>query len=350
MLDRAIFMRDSAKMNSDPLSDVLNLANARCVLTGKLVAGNEWSRKFQRNEAVKFLAVVKGSCWILKESSGVEATVFQAGDVVITNGAPSIILASRVDGFEGASDGPLKRDAEGNFRIGDGSDFVMIGGLVEVEEQRCGFLRASLPPMFHVNGQTTEAKKLRWLLTELAEETLHQRAGSMIAITHLAELLFVEALRLHIEAAKSMATATGWLTALEDRRISVALRKIHAEPAHAWNLEELAKLSGMSRTSFAVRFREIVGEPPLTYVLNWRMRLAERELSETDHSVADIAWSLGYGSESAFSNAFSRATGCSPGRFRKESMQSYSRRRHHGKRRVPELKEQVETEDIQRKI
>ncbi|MBS1063006.1 MULTISPECIES: AraC family transcriptional regulator [Acetobacteraceae] len=348
MLDRAIFMRDSAKMNSDPLSDVLNLANARCVLTGKLFAGNEWSRKFQRNETVKFLAVVKGSCWILKESSGVEATVFQAGDVVITNGAPSIILASRVDGLEGASDAPLKRDAEGNFRIGDGSDFVMIGGLVEVDEQRCGFLRASLPPMIHVNGQTTEATKLRWILTELAEETLRQRAGSVIAITHLAKLLFVEALRLHIEAAKSI--ATGWLTALDDKRISVALRRIHAEPAHAWNLEELAKLSGMSRTSFAVRFREIVGVPPLTYVLNWRMRLAERELSETDHSVADIAWSLGYGSESAFSNAFSRATGCSPGRFRKESMQNYLRHRHHGKRRAPELREQVETGDIQRKI
>ena len=81
-------------------------------------------------------------------------------------------------------------------------------------------------------------------------------------------------------------------------------------------------MSGMSRTSFAVRFREVVGLPPLTYVLNWRIRLAERELSETDHSVAAIAWSLGYGSESAFSNAFSRATGLSPGRFRKEALQT----------------------------
>ncbi|MFT8701423.1 MAG: AraC family transcriptional regulator [Acetobacter orientalis] len=337
MLDRPIFMRDSPEMSLDPLSDVLNLANARCVLTGKLVAGNEWSRKFQRNEAVKFLAVVKGSCWVLEESSGLGAFVFQAGDVVITNGAPSITLASRIDSFGGASDEPLKRDAEGNLRIGDGSDFVMVGGLVEVDEQRCGFLRASLPPMIHVNGQTTEATKLRWLLAELVEETLRQRAGSMIAITHLAKLLFVEALRLHIEAAKSM--TTGWLTALDDKRISVALREIHAEPAHAWKLEELAKLSGMSRTSFAVKFREIVGVPPLTYLLNWRMRLAERELSETDQSVADIAWSLGYGSESAFSNAFSRATGCSPGRFRKESMQSYSKRRCHGKQRAPEIED-----------
>ena len=196
---------------------------------------------------------------------------------------------------------------------------------MEVDEQRCGFLRESLPPLVHVNGQRDEAAKLRWLLTALAEEMQSQRAGSTTAATHLAKLLFVEALRLHIESEEI--ERSGWLTALDDRRISIALRAIHADPSHGWNLEELAKLSGMSRTSFAVRFRDMVGVPPLTYVLNWRMRLAERELSETDHSVADIAWSLGYGSESAFSNAFSRATGCSPGRFRKESMQIYSERR-----------------------
>lgn len=312
-------------MRTDPLSDVLDLADARCVLTGTLVAGGDWARKFNRSDAVKFLAVVKGTCWLSTEAGTADPARFEAGDVVITNGAPAIILASTAEWLANALSTPLERDAEGNLRAGEGSEFMMIGGLLEVDEQRCGFLRESLPPMVHVNGQQGEAAKLRWLLTELAEETQRRRAGSTTAITHLAKLLFVEALRLHIEATKS--DRSGWLTALDDRRISIALRGIHAEPSHAWNLEKLAKLSGMSRTSFAVRFRDVVGVPPLTYVLNWRMRLAERELSETDHSVADIAWSIGYGSESAFSNAFSRATGVSPGRFRKEAMQTYSERR-----------------------
>ncbi|WP_155831134.1 MULTISPECIES: AraC family transcriptional regulator [unclassified Hyphomicrobium] len=319
-------------MHLDPLSDVLDLADARCVLTGTLLAGGDWSRKFRRSEAVKFLAVVRGHCWLATEANAAEPARFEAGDVVITNGAPSIILASTSEGLGHASDAPLDHDADGNLRAGEGSDFMMIGGLLEVDEQRCGFLRESLPPVIHVTGQDAEAAKLRWLLTELAEETLCKRAGSTTAITHLAKLLFVEALRLHIGTAKF--GGADWLTALEDKRISIALRAIHAEPSHSWNLEELAKLSGMSRTSFAVRFREVVGVPPLTYVLNWRMRLAERELSETDHSVATIAWSLGYGSESAFSNAFSRATGLSPGRFRKEAMQTYSERRRAVKRRV----------------
>lgn len=327
-------MRDSSNMTPDPLSDVLALADARCVLTGTLLAGGDWSRKFQRSDAVKFLAVVRGGCWLATETNATEAVCFEAGDVVITNGAPSIILASTTEGLGNATSAPLERDADGNLRAGEGSEFMMIGGLLEVDEQRCGFLRESLPPMIHVSGQKAEAAKLCWLLTELAEETQHERAGSATAITHLAKLLFVEALRLHIETTKS--ARVGWLAALDDRRISIALRGIHAQPSHPWSLGGLAKLSGMSRTSFAVRFREVIGVPPLTYVLNWRIRLAERELSETDHSVADIAWSLGYGSESAFSNAFSRANGISPGRFRKAAMQTYSERRRAMKRRVLE--------------
>lgn len=321
-------------MHSDPLSDVLNLADARCVLTGTLLAGGDWSRKFQRSDAVKFLAVVRGRCWLKTEDDSAAPARFEAGDVVITNGAPSIVLASTAEQLANSDCAPLERDAEGNLRAGSGADFMMIGGLLEVDEQRCGFLRKSLPPLIHVGGQQGEAAKLRWLLTALAEEMLRSRPGSATAIANLAKLLFVEALRLHIEDAKS--EQAGWLTALDDRRISIALRGVHADPSHPWTLEELAKLSGMSRTSFAVRFRDVVGMPPLTYVLNWRMRLAEKELSETDRSVADIAWSVGYGSESAFSNAFSRATGLSPGRFRKEAMQTYCERRRRADRHAIE--------------
>lgn len=318
-------MRDNTKMRTDPLSDVLDLADARCVHSGTFLAGGEWTRKFERSDAIKFLAVVRGGCWLTTEGNSSEAVRFEAGDVVITNRAPSIILGSASEGLTNAGYAPLEYDADGHLRAGSGSDFMLIGGVLEVDEQRCCFLRESLPPVIHVGGQDAEAAKLRWLLTELAGETLHERAGSTTAVTHLAKLLFIEALRLHIEVTKS--AIAGWLTALDDKHISIALHRIHAEPSHPWTLGELAKLSGMSRTSFAVRFRGIVGVPPLTYVLNWRMRLAERELSETEHSVADIAWSLGYGSESAFSNAFSRANGISPGRFRKEAMQTYSERR-----------------------
>lgn len=321
-------------MRADPLSDALDLADARCTLTGTLVAGGAWARKFSRSGAVKFLAVVRGGCWLATEADPAAPVRFEAGDVVITNGAPALLMSSASEGIANAPSTPLERDAEGHLVAGEGSDFMMIGGLLEVDELRFGFLRESLPPLVHVRGRLDEAEKLRWLLTALVEETQRKRAGSAIAITHLAKLLFIEALRLHIESAE--ADQSGWLGALDDRRISLALRGIHSDPSHPWNLEELAKLAGMSRTSFAVRFRAIVGVPPLSYVMSWRMRLAEKELSETDLSVADIASSIGYGSESAFSNAFSRVTGLSPGRFRKEAMKTYTERHRSLKRRTVE--------------
>jgi AraC-like DNA-binding protein len=91
---------------------------------------------------------------------------------------------------------------------------------------------------------------------------------------------------------------------------------MHGNPGHAWKLEELARVAAMSRTTFAVRFKEVTGVPPLTYLTEWRMRLAERDLRQESTSVAAIAYSLGYTSESAFNHAFKRANGNAPKRYR----------------------------------
>jgi AraC-like DNA-binding protein len=108
----------------------------------------------------------------------------------------------------------------------------------------------------------------------------------------------------------------GWLRALADPRIAPALRMMHGEPSRAWHLDDLAKACAMSRTTFALHFRAAVGVAPLTYLTAWRMRLAERALREEDTPVAVVARSLGYTSESAFSNAFKRINGRSPRTWR----------------------------------
>jgi AraC-like DNA-binding protein len=109
--------------------------------------------------------------------------------------------------------------------------------------------------------------------------------------------------------------AAGWLRAPTDKRIAPALRVMHREPARAWRLDELAKQVAMSRTSFAVRFKKIAGVAPLTYLLNLRMRFAEQGLREGSMSVSELGLSLGYTTESAFSNAFKRTTGMAPKRY-----------------------------------
>jgi len=114
--------------------------------------------------------------------------------------------------------------------------------------------------------------------------------------------------------------AAGWLRALADARIAPALRLMHGSPDHSWGLEDLARACGMSRTTFAGHFKEAAGVPPLTYLTDWRMHLAEQALRETAAPMANIAQRLGYASESAFSNAFKRVTGKSPKNCRRPDL------------------------------
>ena len=117
-------------------------------------------------------------------------------------------------------------------------------------------------------------------------------------------------IRFYLAAATTV--TAGWLRALNDERIAPALRLMHGEPGRAWRLGDLAKHVGMSRTSFAMRFKTNAGVAPLTYLQNLRMRIAEQGLRDGKMSVAELAESLGYESDSAFSNAFKRRTGMAP--------------------------------------
>ncbi|ODN71683.1 Exoenzyme S synthesis regulatory protein ExsA [Methylobrevis pamukkalensis] len=123
-------------------------------------------------------------------------------------------------------------------------------------------------------------------------------------------MMLVQALRLHLR--EGTPTRVGWLAALANGQMSRALAAIHADPARRWALQDLAATAGMSRSTFALRFRETVGETPMDYIARWRMLLAADRLSNTDEPLTAIALSLGYESESAFSTAFKRVIGCSP--------------------------------------
>jgi AraC-like DNA-binding protein len=159
---------------------------------------------------------------------------------------------------------------------------------------------------------------LRWLLNQLVIEQTTELPGTSLASAQLAQLIFIQILRAHLEASGDL--GTGWLRALGDRRIAPALRLMHGDPARSWRLKELAKAAAMSRTTFVVRFKDVAGVPPLTYLLNWRMRLAERALRTENVAVSSLALSLGYTSESAFSNAFKRVMGVAPKRYRSSTI------------------------------
>ncbi len=198
-------------------------------------------------------------------------------------------------------------------KVGDGDEFFAVGAHIALDPERGGLLSDVLPPLLSIGGSSSEAMAMRWLLEQLVKEVVADQPGAMLASNQLAQLLCIQIIRSYLEA--SGAETAGWLRALSDKRIAPALRLMHREPARAWRLEELAKEVAMSRTSFAVRFKKIAGVAPLTYLLNLRMRFAEQGLRERSMSVSELGFSLGYATESAFSNAFKRTTGMAPKRY-----------------------------------
>lgn len=189
----------------------------------------------------------------------------------------------------------------------------------------CGFLASpvrrhplleSLPPLLvsDVRGKTCAD----WAETSFryaAREHAARRPGSQDILGRLSELLFVEAVREHIERLPS--EASGWLAALRDPSLSKAMSAMHARPAHPWTADSLAREACLSRSAFAERFTEAIGLPPMSYLTRWRMLLASQRLRESADTLAQIAEGVGYESESTFSRAFTRELGMAPGSWRK---------------------------------
>lgn len=146
-------------------------------------------------------------------------------------------------------------------------------------------------------------------------EARELRPGGETVITRLADILVIQAIRSWIE--RDPAAQTGWLGALQDRQIGRAIAAIHREPARPWTVSTLAAEVGMSRSAFAARFTQLVGEPVMHYLARWRMHVAMNWLREETFGVGEMASRLGYRSEAAFSRAFKRFIGVSPGAARR---------------------------------
>jgi AraC-like DNA-binding protein len=163
-------------------------------------------------------------------------------------------------------------------------------------------LLGALPVLIHIRNETDQ-EALRWSVERMMREMRECQPGSALVAQHLAHMMLVQALRLHLSEAPTR--GVGWFFALGDARLSAAFAAMHGDPAHRWTLRELGRIAGMSRSSFALAFRERV---------RWRMLLAAERLSAGD-PISAVAPSLGYESESAFSTAFKRVMGRPPRSF-----------------------------------
>ncbi|MWB98191.1 AraC family transcriptional regulator [Agromyces seonyuensis] len=194
------------------------------------------------------------------------------------------------------------------------TSLTLLCGIVAFESSAVQDMLGVLPPVVVVDAEARPVTAA--LLPLLAAELRDPRPGGDAVATRLADVLVVEAVRSWL--ATSPDEASGWLAALRDPELGPAVAAIHHEPGRAWSLAELARAARLSRTVFAARFTELVGVPPMAYVASTRMRVARGMLAQ-GRRVADVAAATGYGSEAAFSRAYARLTGETPGRTRRQA-------------------------------
>jgi AraC-like DNA-binding protein len=296
----------------DPLSDVLSLLKPRSSISAGLDAGGSWSIRFPPPDGIKFNAVLRGSCW-LSVNCG-EPLWLEQGDCFLLTRALPFLLASDLN-LAPIDSGPIYKVAENCVATVNGrGEFFLIGGRFSFAGRHAALLFESLPPILHVREASSQASVLRWALDHLAAELAERRPGGSLVSEHLAHIMLVQVLRLYLAAQPG----SGWLHAFVDRQIGPVVAAINAAPAHRWTLNELAALAGMSRSTFALRFRQVVGTSPMEYLTRWRMLLAGERLRNSPDKVAAIAASLGYESESAFSTAFKRVMSASPRQYQRE--------------------------------
>ena len=194
----------------------------------------------------------------------------------------------------------------------DGGDCFIVGGHFALSGDHAGILLGVLPPIVHIRKESDKAA-MRWSLERMREELREPQPGGFLVAQHLAYMMLVQALRLHL--AEGSKGSVGWLFALADKQMGAAISSLHDDPAHGWTLQELAERVGMSRSTFALKFKETVGASPMDYLTRWRMLLAGDRLANSRDRISAIALSLGYESESAFSTAFKRVMGRSPRQY-----------------------------------
>jgi AraC-like DNA-binding protein len=269
-------------------------------------------------DCLMFHVVTAGRCWL--EVDGAEGRLLQPGDLALVPHGQGHLLASE-PGAPAAKLFDLPRElVSQRYEIlrhgGGGAPTTLICGAVRFDHPAAHRLVSLLPKVISV--EASNSPQMEWIQSTLrfmAAEASELRPGGETIITRLADILVIEAIRSWI--ARDPAARSGWLGALQDRQIGRAIALIHRDHARAWTVAELAAEVAMSRSAFAARFTELVGEPAMHYLARWRMHMALTMLREGNAGLGELANRLGYRSEAAFSRAFKRYMGLSPGAVRR---------------------------------
>ena len=302
----------------DVLSAVLRSLRLKASIYCAMDLSAPWGMSLRKSAWAPFHLIESGSCWLVTGKG--RRVRLAAGDLVVLFNSEGHQLCdgpgARPDHLEQVLQ---HKGADGVVRFGGGGapTRLICGKFVLNElEGPPGSLR-HLPDLLHVRRDTwPQFASFSATLRLLAAEVRSGQPGSELAASFLTEVLLIQVLRLLLNGRR--APAMGWVKALRDPPIAAALAAIHDNPEKPWSLESLAAKAGLSRSVFAARFRERMGETPMAYLGECRLRLASQWLQETDLAVSEIFQRLGYASAAAFNRAFKRKYRVPPSVFRRD--------------------------------
>ena len=320
----------------DPITDIFRTMHVTAFGQHRLEATAPWGliggkesdeeaapsgKKSSPTDLAHFAMLSRGNCWLSVEGIP-EPIPLTGGDCFLLARDTSIVMR----------DSPRTRPRS-TFReiaVRANSNVAHYGGGGAPTTVVCGsfsFDRASLKPITQllprfilIKADQAHTLALHNTMQALAAEMAELAPGSDVVATRLAEVLFIQALRTHI-ASEAEWRNKGWLRAIFDPQVGAALSAVHANVSAPWTVESLAEAASMSRSAFAVRFKELLGQTPLEYVTEWRMQKAMQLLQQRDKKLIDVARSVGYESDAAFSKAFKRVVGANPGGYLKGGLE-----------------------------
>jgi AraC-like DNA-binding protein len=294
----------------DVLADLLARARARGAVFSALELAAPWGVEFGGRRPLTLHALLAGEGWL--EAKGAAPVALGAGDLVVGRAGPPYRLVHA----PGARAMPIE-EARTRSTLGPPRErhAELLCGAYTLEGTVCDGLLDSLP-RFTLLRAAEQGAALTAAVGLLTDEIRREAPGQQTVLDRLLDLILVYALRAWF--ALPEATPPGWYHALDDPALGPVLRALHADPARRWTVAGMADVAGLSRAAFARRFSTQVTQPPLTYLTDLRMDLADAALLRPRATLASVAAQVGYQSEFAFSDAFKRHHGTSPGRWRRE--------------------------------
>jgi len=293
----------------DPLTDIVTLLRPHAVFSKPITGRGEWGVRYAAYEEPGFAIVLRGQSWLAVD--GREPLRLERGDFVLFPSSPAFALFSR-PGVKCPPGVPSVSAVRHGDPDGE-PDFEMLGGAFQLDPVNAPLAVTLLPEMVHIRGSDGDTSRLAQIIGLIMDECAADRPGKDMVLQRHLDVMMIECFRR--PSISHGAVPSGLLAGMQDAALARVLRAMHSDVRAGWTVAGLAKLAGMSRSAFSARFSQTLGCPPMEYLLRWRMTLAQDALSHGRKSLDRLAEEIGYESASAFSTAFRRRQGCSPGTF-----------------------------------